>query len=69
MTIGRVCRLVAFVSYKQNAKTSTKAFKASKCCGAKIWASLGDGVLMGTCSKCMKTVCQVNPKSGKQEWL
>lgn len=44
-------------------------YKKSKCCKAKIWASLGDGIMMGTCSECMKTVCRINPKTGKQEWI
>lgn len=41
----------------------------SLCHNAKIDASLGDGVLMGSCSVCGENVVRVNPRIGKQEWL
>jgi hypothetical protein len=43
--------------------------KKSKCCDATIDASLGDGILMGSCSKWGKTVARINPKTGKEEDL
>jgi hypothetical protein len=41
----------------------------SECCGATIYASLGDGVLMGSCSACGDEVCRINPRTGTSEWL
>jgi hypothetical protein len=41
----------------------------SECCGAKIYASLGDGVLIGSCAACDKIVCRMNPRTGRSEWL
>jgi len=41
----------------------------SLCCNAEIWASMGDGVLIGSCSNCGISVCRVNPKTGIAEWL
>lgn len=41
----------------------------SPCCQTTIVASRGDGVTMGSCSACNKTVCRVNPTTGKEEWL
>lgn len=41
----------------------------SECCNARISASLGDGVLLGTCRECMKIVIRKNPRTGKREWL
>lgn len=41
----------------------------SPCCSVNIDASLGDGVLIGSCSKCSQNVCRVNPRTGKAEWL
>jgi hypothetical protein len=41
----------------------------SPCCGAKMSASLGDGVLIGTCDKCGTNVYRLNPKTWKEEWL
>lgn len=41
----------------------------SPCHGAPIWASLGDGVMVGSCSKCGEYVCRANPRTGKAEWL
>jgi len=41
----------------------------SPCCEAEIFGSLGDGVLIGTCSFCHKDVSRVNPRTGDGEWL
>jgi hypothetical protein len=41
----------------------------SPCHSAPIDASLGDGVLIGSCSQCYKTVIRINPTTGEQEWL
>ncbi len=43
--------------------------KLSLCCRAKIFGSLGDGVIIGTCSTCDTNVARVNPRTGKREWL
>jgi hypothetical protein len=41
----------------------------SPCCSATIDASLADGVMMGSCSKCHKPVVRMNRATGVQEWL
>lgn len=41
----------------------------SPCCSAKIDASLVDGVMIGSCSKCSTYVVRMNPRTGVQEWL
>ncbi|HZT98983.1 MAG TPA: hypothetical protein VFA10_04950 [Ktedonobacteraceae bacterium] len=41
----------------------------SPCHQAVIEASLGDGVLIGSCSACGTNVVRVSPRTGKQEWL
>ncbi|MBU0531561.1 MAG: hypothetical protein ABIG32_01255 [Candidatus Uhrbacteria bacterium] len=41
----------------------------SPCCNATIDGSLGDGVLIGSCAKCGQSVCRVDPKTRKAEWL
>lgn len=41
----------------------------SECCGAQIYASLGDGVLIGSCAACEKPICRINPRTGENEWL
>lgn len=41
----------------------------SPCCNAPVNGSLGDGVLIGSCSKCDESVVRLNPKTGIQEWL
>lgn len=41
----------------------------SECCDAPILASLGDGVLIGSCSGCGKNVIRKNPRTGALEWL
>jgi hypothetical protein len=41
----------------------------SPCHGAEIYASLADGVLIGTCSSCGTAVIRMNPQSGQAEWL
>ncbi len=46
-----------------------KAVLKSECCDATINASLGDGVLVGSCSKCHRDVCRTNPRTGRSEWL
>jgi hypothetical protein len=46
-----------------------KALKCSPCCDDKIYASLGDGVLVGSCAKCGKDVIRKNPRTGKIELL
>lgn len=33
----------------------------SECCGAGVW--------IGSCSACGKSICRVNPRTGRQEWL
>lgn len=47
-----------------------KNWKHVKCCkGARIYMSLSDGVIVGSCSECNKNIVRVNPRTGKQEWL
>lgn len=41
----------------------------SPCCDARIDMSLGDGVPIGSCSKCSNYVVRVNPKTNVEEWL
>jgi hypothetical protein len=41
----------------------------SECCTAPIDGSLSDGVLVGHCSKCSKSISRINPVTGKAEWL
>ena len=41
----------------------------SPCHQATISTSLGDGVLIGSCSVCDEPVVRVNPRTGRQEWL
>jgi hypothetical protein len=41
----------------------------SPCCGARLFASLGDGVLIGTCAACGVAAVRMNPKTGVDEWL
>ena len=41
----------------------------SPCCSATIEGSRGDGVMIGSCSNCGKSVVRQNPKTGVQEWL
>ncbi len=41
----------------------------SPCCGVTIDCSRGDGVTMGSCSKCGVAVIRANPQTGVQEWL
>lgn len=41
----------------------------SPCCNASVGASLGDGVLLGSCSKCFEVVVRKNPRTGAVEWL
>ena len=36
---------------------------------AELWASFGDGTLVGSCSVCSKEVVRVNPRTGVEEWL
>ena len=48
---------------------NTLRLRGSPCCGAKVEASLGDGVFIGSCSQCGGNVCRVNPRTGELEWL
>lgn len=48
---------------------NTKHKLESPCCNATIYISRGDGVMIGTCSKCLDDVCRVNPRTGQHEWL
>lgn len=41
----------------------------SPCHQAVIWASIGDGVLIGSCSDCHENVKRINPRTGVEEWL
>lgn len=41
----------------------------SPCCLANIGGSLGDGVIIGSCTKCYKQLTRVNPTTGVAEWL
>lgn len=41
----------------------------SECCDAPITGTLGDGVLIGWCSKCEEHVSRMHPTNGKLEWL
>jgi hypothetical protein len=43
--------------------------KTSPCHGARIDASLGDGVLMGSCHECGEPVVRLNPDTAVYEWL
>jgi hypothetical protein len=44
-----------------------KKARKSPCCNARVWASLGDGVLLGSCPKCLKVVYRINPSTGDVE--
>lgn len=46
-----------------------KTPKRSQCCRAKIFSSLSDGVIVGSCSKCNTNIVRLNPRTGNQEWL
>ncbi len=39
----------------------------SPCCDARIYASLGDGVMMGTCEQCNEVVVRINPNTSEIE--
>lgn len=41
----------------------------SPCCLSTIGGSLGDGVLIGFCTKCFASLTRVNPRTGVAEWL
>lgn len=41
----------------------------SPCCNAKLEGSRGDGVMIGSCSKCGENIVRQNPKTGIQERL
>ena len=41
----------------------------SPCHQATIDGSLGDGVLIGSCSECFESVVRINSMTGKAEWL
>ena len=43
--------------------------KRSPCCDARVSASLGDGVLIGSCGECGVAVVRRNPYTGKEETL
>jgi len=63
MTDSRVTR-------EANRLCLVKKTEHIKCCrGARISMSLGDGVLIGSCSRCDKNVVRINPRTGNQEWL
>ena len=58
------------MSDTQNKLALVKKQEHVKCCRkAKIYSSLADGVLVGSCSKCGKNVVRLNPRTGQQEWL
>ena len=38
-----------------------REWRKSRCCSAKIDATLADGILIGSCSKCGKVVVRVKP--------
>jgi hypothetical protein len=40
----------------------------SPCCSSTIDISRGDGVSIGSCSNCKKSVVRTNPQTGIQEW-
>lgn len=35
----------------------------------RLDASLGDGVLIGSCRVCHQNIVRLNPKTGRVEWL
>lgn len=41
----------------------------SPCCSKQIDSSRGDGVMIGSCRACGKSVVRLNPETGTQEWL
>lgn len=41
----------------------------SPCCKKTLYMSIGDGVVIGSCSRCRKNVIRINPRTGNQEWL
>lgn len=50
--------------------TSTKVSELlSPCHQTTIDGSLGDGVLIGSCSVCFESVVRINRMTGKAEWL
>ena len=46
-----------------------RTVKESPCCGAKLYASLADGVLVGSCADCGRIVIRLNPKNDQYEDL
>ena len=41
----------------------------SPCHNATIDFALGDGVQIGSCSECQRSVVRINPHNGHEEWL
>jgi len=41
----------------------------SPCHNVKILVSRGDGVTLGSCSKCYEPVIRINPRTNLEEWL
>lgn len=41
----------------------------SPCHHAPVDPSLGEGVIIGSCSACGQPVARVNPRTGNAEWL
>ncbi len=50
-------------------EVKTKKETFSPCHNVKLIASLGDGVLIGSCGECYKNISRVNPATGVTEWL
>ncbi len=48
-------------------KESDAPVKVSPCHGAKVYMSMGDGVMMGSCAECNENCVRRNPVTGKQE--
>ncbi len=46
---------------------SDEGMKLSPCHGAKVYVSLGDGVLAGSCAECGEDVVRLNPKTRRWE--
>lgn len=41
----------------------------SPCHNEPLIASLGDGVMIGSCPICFAPVARINPQTGQAEWL
>ena len=60
---------VDFTATREQEREDMSDQLKSSCCDATISASLADGVLVGSCSKCQSNLMRLNPQTGQTEWL